>query len=544
MYITPEPILYDKIKNDIENGLIKIPQFQRKFVWEKEKSAKLIDSILKSYPINSFIVWQTKENLRILRNIGNISFKATPEGHFVNYILDGQQRITSIYAALNGVKFIRDDGKEEDYSSIYIDLDANIDDDIVILNVENKEEDTYISLVELMTGNISSIVAKYKNEYRLKKIDEYKNKINQYPFSLIRISDADIIEATEIFTRLNVGGKKLSVFEIMVAKTFDNNKNFDLADKYDCLIKRLKDVNYETIPSSTLLQCVSACLTEECTKKVILNLNKNDFINVYDEVENALLSTIDFFRNVYRIPVSELLPYDGLIVPFTYFFYKTKQTKPTAIQAKLLEDYFWRNIISSRFFSSLEQRIGQDIKKVKDFIIKEKTPKYEEIIDITKDTISHNGEFTTSKGYIKGLLCLFAYMQPKSFKDNSIVVIDNAWLKQANSKNYHHFFPKAYMKKHKPEIPYEKVNHIANITIVDGYINKQEIRDKAPSLYMSKYINENKYLSETMKTHLIDLDNFGIKDNNYELFFEKRIEKITEELKKRIILTDIDKFDN
>lgn len=543
MYITPEPILYDKIKNDIENGLIKIPQFQRKFVWEKEKSAKLIDSILKSYPINSFIVWQTKESLRILRNIGNISFKATPEGHFINYILDGQQRITSIYAALNGVKFVRDDGKEEDYSSIYIDLDANIDDDIVILNIENKAEDTYISLVELMTGNISSIVAKYKNEDKLKKIDEYKNKINQYPFSLIRISDADIIEATEIFTRLNVGGKKLSVFEIMVAKTYDNNKNFDLADKYDCLIKRLKDVNYETIPSSTLLQCVSSCLTEECTKKVILNLNKDDFINVYNEVENALISTIDFFRNVYRIPVSELLPYDGLIVPFTYFFYKTKQTKPTAIQAKLLEDYFWRNIISSRFFSSLEQRIGQDIKKVKDFIIEEKTPKYEEIIDITKDTISHNGEFTTSKGYIKGLLCLLAYMQPKSFKDNSIVVIDNAWLKQANSKNYHHFFPKAYMKKYKPEIPYEKVNHIANITIVDGYINKQEIRDKAPSVYMGKYINENKNLTETMNTHLIDLDSFGIKDNNFDLFFEKRIEKIIEELKKRIILTDIDKFD-
>lgn len=542
MYITPEPILYDKIKNDIENGLIKIPQFQRKFVWEKEKSAKLIDSILKSYPINSFIVWQTKESLRILRNIGNISFKATPEGHFVNYILDGQQRITSIYAALNGVKFIRDDGKEEDYSSIYIDLDANIDDDIVILNVENKAEDTYISLVELMTGNISSIVAKYKNEDRLKKIDEYKNKINQYPFSLIRISDADIIEATEIFTRLNVGGKKLSVFEIMVAKTFDNNKKFDLAEKYDYLIKRLKEVNYETIPSSTLLQCVSSCLTEECTKKVILNLNKDDFINVYNEVENALISTIDFFRNVYRIPVSELLPYDALIVPFTYFFYKTKGVKPTAMQAKYLEDYFWRVVISSRFYSSLEQRIGQDINRI-DLILNEQQPVYDEIIDITKDTISHNGEFTTSKGYIKGLLCLLAYMQPKSFKDNSIVVIDNAWLKQANSKNYHHFFPKAYMKKYKPKIPYEKVNHIANITIVDGYINKQEIRDKAPSVYMGKYINENEHLTETMNTHLIDLDNFGIKDNNFDLFYKKRIEKIIEELKKRIILTNIDKFD-
>ena len=99
------------------------------------------------------------------------------------------------------------------------------------------------------------------------------------------------------------------------------------------------------------------------------------------------------------------------------------------------------------------------------------------------------------------------------------------------------------MKKYKPEIPYEKVNHIANITIVDGYINKQEIRDKAPSVYMGKYINENKDLTETMNTHLIDLDSFGIKDNNFDLFFEKRIEKIIEELKKRIILTDIDKFD-
>lgn len=69
----------------------------------------------------------------------------------------------------------------------------------------------------------------------------------------------------------------------------------------------------------------------------------------------------------------------------------------------------------------------------------EKLPNYDEIIDITPERIKHDGEFTTSKGYIKGLLCLLAYYQPKSFKDNSIVLIDNSWLKQANSKNYHHF---------------------------------------------------------------------------------------------------------
>lgn len=71
-----------------------------------------------------------------------------------------------------------------------------------------------------------------------------------------------------------------------------------------------------------------------------LNLNKQDFIDIYNKVESALLSTIDYFKTKYRIPVSALLPYDGLVVPFTYFFFKTRGMKPSAIQAKYLEDYF------------------------------------------------------------------------------------------------------------------------------------------------------------------------------------------------------------
>src|SRR5512134_3526623 len=89
---------YDFLFADIDYGRIKIPMFQRDFVWTKEQTAKLIDSIIKGFPIGTFILWKTREELRAMRNIGNIALPDAPKGDAVSYVLDGQQRITSLYA--------------------------------------------------------------------------------------------------------------------------------------------------------------------------------------------------------------------------------------------------------------------------------------------------------------------------------------------------------------------------------------------------------------------------------------------------------------
>ena len=537
----PIPETFDDIFNDIEKGLIKIPQFQRDFVWSINQSAQLIDSILKGYPIGTFIFWKTKEELRSIRNIGNLKLLDIPKGDFVKYILDGQQRITSIYAAIKGTIVERENNKFEDFSKIYVNLLATeLDECIVLTDVENLEDGSYIQLSELYEGKLS--LAKKYNEKFHEKIEKYSNCLKTYNCSTILVEDAKIDEATEIFSRLNVGGKKLSVFEIMVAKTYCPEKNFDLSEKYDKLINDLEDVKYETVPNSTLLQSISVCLVKECTKKHILKLDKIKFVEIYDKVEKALKECIDYFRSTFRIPVSQLLPYDALIVPFTYFFFKNNCKKPNATQAKYLKDYFWRVVLTSRFFSSLEQRIGQDIKRI-DEILENKKPYYEEKVDISKNTIISQGYFTTTKGYIKGLLCILAYQRPLSFRDNAIINIDNACLKQANSRNYHHFFPKAYLQKQ--GIDDFKINHIANITIVDDFLNKREIKDKAPSVYMQKYINDNKDIVKTLKTHLINnIYQYGIIDNDYEKFFNARIKAIVKELKDRIIPQEFDTIEN
>lgn len=532
---TPGTIQYNALLNEIEKGVIKIPQFQREFVWSKNQSASLLDSIIKGYPIGSFILWKTKERLRSIRDIGGMDLPDIPDGDLVQYVLDGQQRMTSLYVGIKGSVIKKDDGKEEDYSEIYVDLEAEEDEQIVITDIEGRNEKEYIRVTELITGGLS-LAKKYEEKYYA-KLSEYANRFTTYTFSTILVNDVPIDVATEIFTRINVGGKSLSVFEIMVAKTFDVQRKFDLSEKYDELLERLETINYETIPSSTILQAVSVCLVKECSKKQILQLNKKEFIDIWDDIVVAVENAVEYFKNFYRIPVSQLLPYDGLVIPFTYFFYKYKQ-KPIDDKQKFLQDYFWRTVLNSRFSNSLETKVAQDIRKM-DQILRDELPKYEEGVDISIDSLTNKGYFSVGKAYIKGFLCLLAYQHPLSFVDNSIVNINNNWLRQANSKNYHHFFPRAYLNKKGEDDFY--VNHIANITIVDDFLNKREIKDNAPSKYMKKFESHNNEIEKAMDSHLIgDLNNFGVLNDDYDMFFNKRLEKFSKELKKRLVIQNYD----
>lgn len=536
----PEPAgrTFSVLISEIEKGEIKIPQFQREFVWDLKKSAKLMDSIIKGYPIGTFIFWRTKERLRAIRNLGSFVLPELGEGEFLNFVLDGQQRLTTLFATLKGLSIERN-GKTDDFAEFYIDLDADVDEDEDIVVLEKADNRTYIKLKDLLYGELSTL-ASFNEKYH-PRIQAFKSRIESYSYAIVTIKDAPLDVATEIFTRINEGGKPLSVFEIMIAKTFDSERDFDLAEKYDQLRRRLQDINYETISDATVLQTVAVLLEGECKKKTILKLKKSAFIDIWDSAQSAIEDAAEYFRNVYRIPVSQLLPYKGLIVPFAYFFYRHGK-KPTGLRQKYLQDFFWRVSLGTRYSSSLETKLAQDIKKI-DLILDEKLPRYEWAVDVSPEFIKDNGQFSASRAYIKSILSIYAYHQPKSFIDDSLVNIGNYWLKQANSKNYHHFFPKAFLNK-KLDWEYKDfyINHILNITIVDDFLNKREIGAKSPSRYMKAFKKSNKDLEATMKSHLImDLDRFGVWSDDYSAFFDQRAKALSRDLKKRVIEQEVDR---
>ena len=324
----------------------------------------------------------------------------------------------------------------------------------------------------------------------------------------------------------------------MVAKTYDEARNFDLAQKFDELVDRLSSVDYETISDAIVLQLVSLILKKECKKQVILKIAKKDFIDTWPAAISALEQAVEYFRNRFGIPVSGLLPYNALLVPFSYYFFHHNDN-PNTEQRKFLEDFFWRVSLGGRYSSSVESKLAQDIRRIDDILVG-RSPDYDWGIDISPRFILENGWFNTGRSFVKAILCLYAHRGPKSFKDNSVVNIRNNWLKQSNSKNYHHFFPRSYLTK-KGEEEW-RINNIANITIVDDYLNKREIGAKAPYRYMKTFSRENDEIGETMKTHLIDdLDSFGVWSDDYEEFLTMRSRAISRGLKRRVMPREIDK---
>lgn len=96
---TETPTFADLIA-EIKRGSIKIPQFQRKFVWKEPQALKLLDSIANNYPVGSLLMWKTNVKLATERNIGNFKLPKTDDMSPTDYVLDGQQRITVVYASL------------------------------------------------------------------------------------------------------------------------------------------------------------------------------------------------------------------------------------------------------------------------------------------------------------------------------------------------------------------------------------------------------------------------------------------------------------
>lgn len=535
----PDSKTYDDLISDVKKGIIKVPKFQRDFVWDLKATAKLLDSILKGYPIGTFILWETDQRINDIKNIGGFDLPETPVGSNVQYVLDGQQRITSLFAAYLGEQ-IRKPGEKKitDYKDIVVNLEENLEEKEKDIVTVKDEAEVFIPLHDVLNFNHKmgkKLESDGFEEWQIDQIDEYSNAFSTYAFSTVTLRQNDIESAIEVFTRINTGGKVLTLFEIMSAKTYDEAANFDMQARWEKFQKKLNDSKYENISPSVLLQILSLVISEskECKRKTILGLDKADIIARWDDVISAIEKTIDHFRTVLRIPVSQILPYDTLIVPFAYFFLKTGKS-PNGQQRKHLEEIFWRSSLSLRYSSATESKLAADIKKV-DLIIDGKRPSYPEFkLFINSAQDLRETDFSTGNAICKSILCILAYHEPKDFDTNGKVLLDNSYLKIASSKNYHHFFPRAFIRNHGTDAETPYANSIVNITLVSAELNKKRIGAKAPSVYLADFADENSELKHALNSHLIQMDDASVIQDDFTAFLKHRSEVLYAEILKRI----------
>ena len=530
---------YATLIYEIDEGVIKIPKFQRDFVWDIGKTAKLLDSILKGYPIGTFILWQTDERINDIKNIGDMELPETKDGVKVQYVLDGQQRITSLYAAIKGAEIQKPGtNKKIDYKNIYVNLNVDVEDDIPVISEKKPLDCKYVSLHDVLNLTLRNSKklkdAMSLSQEDLELVDDYQEAFRMYKFSTVLLLKNDINSAIEVFTRINTGGKVLTLFEIMSAKTYDEIQEFDMQKKWKQSMSRFEKVGYDGISGMIILNLIVLLKGGDCKRKTTLSLDKQKIIDAWGASISALEKSIDYFRNAYRIPASRLIPYDSLLVPFAYFFYKNNENDPDSEQSQFLKEFFWRISLSGRYSSSTETSLTQDVKRM-DEILNGGRPKYDDIKLIFDPNTLIRTNFSTGNSFCKAILCLLAYKEPLDFASNNKVELSNQWLKASSSRNYHHFFPKGYLKVKTSPV---SSNSLMNITLISDSTNKKIIKDKAPSIYIKNLKNQNKDIDETLESHFINIKGFGIETDDYELFLINRANAISKELDKQINLED------
>ena len=239
----------------------------------------------------------------------------------------------------------------------------------------------------------------------------------------------------------------------------------------------------------------------------------------------------------YGVCIKSLLPYEALLVPYTYFFYLQGKKQLTTNQQKYLSDYFWRSNLVNRFGSSTDTTINADLSKMDD-IFADKTP-VQEVVSLTPFDIIQRGNTSLTSAFSKAMLCLMYTNNPRSFAPGREIFISNNPQSDSAEKQLHHFFPqKSQVALSSPDYK-NKVNSIVNIVFMDALTN-QQIGNSNPSEYIAAFSQNNGDFNSILHSHFIDINGFGIEADNFDLFLQSRSKKMYEAILARLVICEGD----
>ena len=187
------PLSIRQLIEQIQAGNIRIPAFQRGFVWDADRVAFLMDSIYKGYPFGTAIVWRTKKRLRTERQLGPFELPQRDEDYPIDYVLDGQQRLTSIFSVFQTDLEPNDDS---DWINIYFDFSAGEDlqaSSFSALLDEEVDETIHFPLITFFDTLQYRAATKKLNDERAAEIDKVQATFKEatVPFQTIETDDRE-----------------------------------------------------------------------------------------------------------------------------------------------------------------------------------------------------------------------------------------------------------------------------------------------------------------------------------------------------------------
>lgn len=350
----PRVSYLEQIMNDIELGIIKVPRFQRREVWTWEAQRDLLCSIYEGLPIGAILLWQTRlPNIKSRRSIGPFSLPSQELSPSHSYILDGLQRLTTIYSMvyhpLDSV--LNDKSTDVKNYTVFYDLEAENVEDKFILDGQIKQlgldPDSLQYFPLRLVFNYKEMMRfqrriDEKHDDWIDKIDDLVSSFKNYKLPIVPLASDDQQLATKSFERVNTRGKSMSETHMLNALSY--------SDKFE-LLERLEENNEKYLSDDPIW---SDGLDDEFILMAMkLAAGKGPYFKKTDElaklvdqkrvetVFRSIKSMIDFSRNELRIDAPNSFPYKLQMLGLTYAFMSKKELTNRKLKAWFyLTSYF------------------------------------------------------------------------------------------------------------------------------------------------------------------------------------------------------------
>ena len=584
----------ESLMKDVGEEQAVLPEFQRDFVWETSRTLDLFDSIVKDifigaiiYGIPSFEISTRAIDDRERKKKGR-KRKSLPIKHFTKeeiakkqkldksnfrLILDGQQRITSIYRALKGIDYVyyirsRDEELDNDIlekkpadrtlEDLLFSFDAEEDTARISIKLSDAwrilNEDFFESEIKTEFFHKSQFYHEKKGEddfdeellFRnylttLRKIQDLFKAEKLLSYYLL---DMTLDKFVLFFERSNSRGIQLNFIDILTAKLYEG---FNL--KAEIKEFETQNTGYDLVPEiivRTIAFMISKERFDELGKSIeihrtfiLTELNAEHFNKYWHSTINWYKNALDFLFNNHFLLNQNWMPYPNMLIPLIIFQkelgYGFDQMNDD--QSTFMKYWYWASVFSQRYTGSSNEKIIQDCniltliagnQKVKDRSYFNKLGKL--VINNSKDLFGYDKK---QNAVYKGVLNFINY-SVNGYKDWN----NTSKISFRSEIDDHHIFPKDFIAKSTKEEDEERdvVDCVVNRTLIPKITNIR-IGNKAPSQYLSEIQSEkNKEIESCLITHFIDSEILsGQYDNNLIFFLELRAEEIFKQLQTDVI---------
>jgi len=521
----------------IDEKQLFVPAFQREYVWKRVDAKNLLSSLIKDYPTGTMLTWETNSPPELKGD-----HKYDPKQGSVKIILDGQQRITTLYILMTGniPPYYNEDDITYDIKPLYVNIET--------LELEYYKKNLmvtnplWIHITDIFKGNVRKrdVVDQLEKKLDGERVSkDLENLLDDNFLAIHKISDRDfkeqivptqatVKEAINIFYIVNAAGVNLTDAELALAQISGYWPEARALFK-----EKLKKLNEDgfVFKLDFIIYVLLGIIHNVGSKMEKLHDSDNDeqIREVWQKLDTEVL---DYVFNILKsqafIDHTKEVNSVYAFVPIIVYAYKKGTNKLSQLEIKKIVKWFYYSQIRFRYISQLPQKLDKDL-----FIVMNEDNPFDKMLNLI--ALERNLEITPNEFEGVGIQHPLWGLMKFYFKHkNAVCLSTGISIRKSMGKKYEmewdHIFPYSVLRDNgydmNNRIKYQYAQEITNRAVLTSVANRTKSAENADS-YLAKVAKD---FPNSLELQCIPLDESLWKLENFELFLKTRRQMLSEEL--------------